>query len=516
MKIKGFPAVIFFILLPLTVAGQIDFNKRIRVQFTGNTSFGDNVLMPLVKSRLDNVPDPQLMKADCDRIRQFYSDQGYLGAYCRYDITEYGPSNLKTLHITIIEGELYRFGEVRFEGNAAVKTRFLREIVRFAQGDPFSKNAILETHSNLMNTGLFSDVAVKNGQLDDSNNRINVTIHVQEKKRFFTDFGTGYDSEDSWHNFITWGNRNIDGKGKRVNLTALHAIDYKDDFYFKKGEISLSYLDFVFLRPKLRQTAGLHYITDKPKSANFGIEKIGVSVGVNYEKSVVSSWYLQFLYDWINLFSVDMSRASRSFRDLVDVEQNPGVQIGYQRDSRNDYIDPTAGSDFKINLLYKPGFQARVQEFWQMSAGMSLYKLLFDRLVLANQSTGGALLRTRPSQGLPSYLRYYLGGSASLRGFSQSSVGPENPDGTAQGGHFIFLNNFELRYYHSYSFNFVLLFDTGNLWLDSGMIKLATLKNTAGIGIRYRSRFGLFRLDYAVPLNTDGSGRFHVGFGQAF
>jgi outer membrane protein insertion porin family len=139
-----------------------------------------------------------------------------------------------------------------------------------------------------------------------------------------------------------------------------------------------------------------------------------------------------------------------------------------------------------------------------------------DRLVLANQSHIEGQFRENSNILLPPYLRLYLGGSNSLRGFSQSSVGPELADGTEQGGHFLLLNNFELRYYLSYSINFVLLFDTGNLWLESGMIKLATLKNSTGAGIRYRSRFGLFRLDFAHPLNSGLPGRFHIGFGQAF
>jgi len=106
-----------------------------------------------------------------------------------------------------------------------------------------------------------------------------------------------------------------------------------------------------------------------------------------------------------------------------------------------------------------------------------------------------------------------------LRGFPERSVGPKNEDGSAQGGNFLFLNNFEIRYYLSYAFNLVAFFDAGNIWLKRQTTRLNNFKYSTGIGARLRTKYGLFRLDFGLRLNEFPDkyiGKVHFGFGQSF
>ena len=113
----------------------------------------------------------------------------------------------------------------------------------------------------------------------------------------------------------------------------------------------------------------------------------------------------------------------------------------------------------------------------------------------------------------------FFGGSGSLRGFPERSVGPKNTDGSAQGGNFLFLNNFEIRYYLSYAFNLVTFFDAGNIWLKRNTARLNNFKYSSGIGARWRTKYGFFRLDFGLRLNEFPDkyiGKLHFGFGQSF
>jgi outer membrane protein insertion porin family len=149
----------------------------------------------------------------------------------------------------------------------------------------------------------------------------------------------------------------------------------------------------------------------------------------------------------------------------------------------------------------------------------SHYNTIFRRIVFANKIFVGNLFVKEKIENLPSYLRFYLGGSGSLRGYADRSLGPRNSDGSKQGGGFVFLSNTELRYYLGYHLNFVAFLDLGNLWLENQMARISSLKYTAGTGIRLRTSYGFFRLDFGIKL-TDFSkndiGRIHFGFGQSF
>lgn len=516
MRTGVFISLILCLCLPFRASGQLPLKPAVNIRFEGNTHYDDGVLMNLVKSRFETRVNQDLVEEDCRRIREYYQEGGYLGAFCSSETGSPGKDGSTMITFRIIEGDLYYFGAIYFTGNRALKTAFLRRLVRIREGDPFSKKLILDTQTRLMQTNLFLDVSLEKGQLEDETSEISVTIHVEEKKRFFTDFGTGYDSEDSWQNFITWGNRNLDGYARQVRLNGIYAVDYDRDLYYKKGEVSLQYYDFVFLWPRVSQTLELLYRNDKPKSVNYGYQKIEAALGLRYEISSSCALYTQFVYDRINVFAINFIEHDKTFRKLLGDDLSSGIRFGFNRDSRNDYADPTQGTMIALNLFHKPGFIGRIQEYTQAGGQFSFYTFIPGRLVMANRTSLSAQFRTDTRETLPSYLRLFLGGSGSLRGFGQNRVGPKNPDGSSQGGHFLLLNNFEIRYYLSYRFNFVLLFDTGNLWLDAGMIKLATLKNSTGAGFRFRSRFGLFRLDYAVPVAQGFPGRFHFGFGQAF
>jgi len=510
------PFLIFSIYLSLSLQAQTGFGEALQIEFTGNLQFSETELEKLTKTRLDNKINKVLLKQDCKTIQDYYHERGFLEAVCDYQILSDENRVETKIKFAIFEGLLYTFGKIEFKDTRTVSTSFMKQISGITENNPFSKKAIISAQSNLMRTGLFDDVFIRHGQPEESGNKINVIIEVSERKRNFTDFGTGYDSEDSWRNFIGWGIRNLDGQGKQVMATGLYAVDYKNKLYFKKGEISLKYFDYLFFWPRVRHSAGVRYVSDKPKSVNFGYKKTGLSTGLTFEKSSTSSYYLQIIYENIDHFSVDLLLDQKSFQNLIGEASRTGIQLGYQLDKRNDYVDPTAGMVFDASLLYNPEYLGEVQSYLQNSYRAGVYKLLFSRAVIAIQTRFGAQWRSNSKQDLPPYLRFYLGGSNSLRGFKQSNVGAKNEDGSAAGGHFLLLNNLELRYYLSYKFNFVLLFDTGNLWLDSRMIKLAALNKSLGFGIRYRSRFGLFRLDYANPINSQKSGRFHIGFGQAF
>lgn len=90
----------------------------------------------------------------------------------------------------------------------------------------------------------------------------------------------------------------------------------------------------------------------------------------------------------------------------------------------------------------------------------------------------------------------------------------------------LFSTSGEIRFPIAGAVGAVVFVDAGNVWEDAWALSLDVHSN-AGVGVRYRSRFGLLRLDFAHQLTTvaglrvdgkpeDRRWRMHFGIGHAF
>jgi outer membrane translocation and assembly module TamA len=161
------------------------------------------------------------------------------------------------------------------------------------------------------------------------------------------------------------------------------------------------------------------------------------------------------------------------------------------------------------------GVVSQLKYFWPLG------KLASGRLTWAQFWRAG--VTEAKDQDVPFVDRFRAGGEFSVRGYPTNSLGPQNDDGVPLGGEVMFIVNQELHadLVRTRSFGSVsalAFFDAGNVWLDRAAVE-ADLFKSVGIGARYLSPFGPFRLDYAVPLDrrpTDPDYKIYFGFGSVF
>ena len=81
------------------------------------------------------------------------------------------------------------------------------------------------------------------------------------------------------------------------------------------------------------------------------------------------------------------------------------------------------------------------------------------------------------------------------------------------------MENLELRTSLGKNFGLVTFLDGGNVWVKTGDIKLADVKFTAGLGLRYNTPVGPIRIDYGQKLQKEkgeSAGELHFSIGHAF
>ena len=125
------------------------------------------------------------------------------------------------------------------------------------------------------------------------------------------------------------------------------------------------------------------------------------------------------------------------------------------------------------------------------------------------------------SRDIPISERFFAGGDTTLRGFSYNSVGPVDPEtGNPVGGQGLFLLNQELRIPIYKAFKGVVFFDAGNVFTDLPQYDLGELRHDIGVGIRFDTPVGPFRVEYGRKLERESRGEdlgeIFFSIGQAF
>jgi outer membrane translocation and assembly module TamA len=130
-------------------------------------------------------------------------------------------------------------------------------------------------------------------------------------------------------------------------------------------------------------------------------------------------------------------------------------------------------------------------------------------------------------QDLPASERFFAGGDTTVRGFSLDRLGtPEtiSPTGFPTGGNGLVVLNAELRTAVVGSLGMVGFVDGGNVFPRAGDLRAQDLRAAAGVGLRYQSPVGPFRIDLGFKLDRReiAPGRLerrsvlHISLGQAF
>ena len=506
--------------LIIVISGLHDANAQLVKNFdiSGNEQISTKVLLPLSQSRWLLMLDSTQVNKDIKTIVNYYFEEGYLEARCNVKYENEKDLKFTSVKFIIAEGSLYSFGNISIEGADLLDKDFIFHLADIQTGERFSRDKIVKSQLRVISTGLIKDIEIKVDNIDTDLKSISVIIMVNENKKHATNIGTGIDTEDGLKLFFEWKNRNLNSRGLGISLNSLGSVDYINSLYYKRSNIGISFFDpYLFYYP-IDWKLVLTYNSDKPKYVNFGVENYIAETFFSHSLSLIDNITLRLRIQRDRIFNASFETEHKEFLNVFRVDDNRFVGLSFERDQRDDMIDPSTGQYLNIYLEKAGGFLGGKNTFTKIILNFNKYVNIFRQIVVANKINVGLIESTNP-ENVPSYLRLFLGGSGSLRGFPERSVGPKNPDGSAQGGNFSFLNNFELRYYLSYAFNLVTFFDAGNIWLKRDTAEINSLKYSSGIGARWRTKFGFFRLDFGLQLNEFPEkyiGRVHFGFGQSF
>ncbi|MEJ2697428.1 MAG: autotransporter assembly complex protein TamA [Candidatus Sulfobium sp.] len=420
---------------------------------------------------------------------------GYLDAtFSVHEIAVSRENHTAAIRLTLETGPRYRFGAVDFEGAPQYPEKFLRRFLSFKKGEVFSYRKLGETQLNLLNSERFRDVTISPEKDKAREIEVPVLIRLEPAPRRHLRMGAGYGTDTGPRFSLDYRDLNLFKRGRelKADLNISTRIQTLGAAYIVPSEGSIDSFNEVKLEVKREDVS-----TYKTKLA---------SVEGNRTRSLgggrIGSAYVKIQKE-------DSTIGDQRVRARLIM---PGVRLSARK--YDSLIRPTKGYRYSMDIKATHRAIGSSLSFIQFVADGDAVISLPWRLSIMSRFKAGITLQSEAFRQLPASLRFFAGGSRSVRGYSYQSLGPKDSNGDVIGGKNILVGSVELDRAISTNWGVAAFFDAGNAF---DRLTDFTLYKGAGVGVRYYTKIGGIRLDLARQVGVSHPGyRVHltVGFEQ--
>jgi translocation and assembly module TamA len=448
---------------------------------------------PKVGERLDHATY-EASKATIDTSLR---GAGFLDAKTtRRRVTVRPEENAAEVDLAWDSGKRYKFGDVRFSGDAPFPESFLKDFVPWREDAYFNSEQVMNLQQRLVDADYFELVSVQPALDEKKDGTVPIDVLLNRDERtvytgevyYSTDFGPGVrvGAQRRW----------LNKKGHKADVLAEYS--------------------------QRLQEAALHYQIPRPsredRSYDFGIayrdETTDISRSRNFQLAASRSekrWHgftrtigLKYLKGDFEL-GRDEDNLEFGSSELVFAEGS------LSRRRVNDRLAPRKGyvMDFGVRLASDAVLsdtdlaQTWGRLTWLLPQG--------EKARIKLRGEVGAMT-VGNFDALPPDLRFFAGGDRSVRGFDYHEIGEINSNGNVIGGKYLAVASAEYEFYFREDWGAAVFVDAGDAFSDRLSLNLG-----AGVGVRWRSPLGPIRIDVGFPVQTDlpiqNSWRLHVLLG---
>jgi translocation and assembly module TamA len=393
-------------------------------------------------------------------------------------------------------GERYKFGEVRFAGNAPFPEGFLRDFIPWKDDAYFNSEQVLNLQQRLVDADYFELVSVAPALDEKKDGSVPIDILLNRDQRtvysgevyYSTDFGAGVR--------VGAARRWLNKKG--------HKADVQAEYSQRLQEAAVHYQIPRPSRDDRSYDFGVAYrdeTTDVSRSRNFTIaasrsEKrwhgFTRTIGVKYLRGDFQLGRdddnLEFGSS--KLLFAEGSLSRRRVNDRLAPRKGYVLDFGVRAASEAVLSDTDLAQTWgRLTWLIPQGEKARIKVRGEVGA-----------------------MTVRNFDALPPDLRFFAGGDRSIRGFDYHEIGEINSNGIIIGGKYLAVASAEYEFYFREDWGAAVFVDAGDAFTNTFSVNVG-----AGVGARWRSPVGPIRIDVGFPVQTDlplqDSWRLHVQLG---
>ena len=470
--------------------GKISFQGEL-----GNISIKD--LNNTISMNEGDIFNRNSIISDIQSLTDNYADQGY--AFVEINPITSESLDLVNVNFKITLNKKVYINRITISGNTRTQDEVIRREIGISEGGLYSRSVLRESLLKLRRLGFFSDVQISTTEVEEFNDKININLSVEE-----TQTGSVSLSMSHSNNYgVAFGagiqENNIFGSGNTLNAEL-------------KVSESFNKISAYFMNPNYNDEghslsigAFKSNINDDDVAENsYEINSTGLTFGYGVPLSDNTRINTNFEYSK-NEVKCSALFAGSGYESSQCASKNKDefkANVSWSENTLNDYLYPTNG----VNNSLTAGISLPLGDYryFNLSANHSSYKPINSSTTL--KLTGNLnLSKGYNGKVLPFYKRHFGGGSGSVRGFGNKTLGPLYPNGKAKGGELSILGSANLItpaffFEDNDKMRMSAFIDAGNIYEKSSNIKIGDIRISAGFGFAYLSPIGSIGAFISTPI----------------
>lgn len=501
-----------------------DIYRLEKVKLTGNLVVAPEELIKLVSLGPGEIFSRKNATETSKAISERLGDEGY--AFANVNMVPEIKEADKTVDMTFFvdPGKRVYVKRINMSGNTKTRDEVLRREMRQMESSWASSAKIERSKTRLERLGYFETVNVETPPVVGTSDQIDVNYSVVEKPSGNLSAGAGYSQVQGIILNANISQDNVFGSGKRVNL-AFNNSNYSTTYQF-------GFFNPYFTVDGVSQGYNLGYTkrnAGRVNIANYSTDVI--NAGLNFGIPLNEFDQIRFDLDLKHTHLSTTDFSSTQIKDFLDKEGNKFLTlapaVSWTHDTLNRAIFPNKGGQQRFSALATvPGSDL---EYYKVSYKHQVYFPLAKDFTFRLQGEAAYGDGYGKTKDLPFFENYFGGGTGSIRGFKNNTVGPRDSNNFPFGGSTKIIGNAELF------FPVPFLPETKSVrlgtFIDAGRIDnnlgINNLKYSAGISGEWLSPFGALSVSAALPLNATSTSSttgatvdqkqiFQFNFGQNF
>ncbi len=470
------------------------------------------------------------LENDVQRIMDLYGVRGYIDR----EVTPIRQANVDSGKIDIlyqiVEKSQSYVEQIIIQGNNRTKDKVIRRELANKPGEIYDSVQADQSQKRLENLQYFEKVDIS-PQDTTVPNRKNMVVTVEEKRTGSITFGAGFSSVDSLLGFVEITQGNFDlfnfpyftGGGEKFRVRLQYGIDRQDvevefkEPWFLEQRLALGY-NLFFHNYDFNNSS---VFDSSSNDYEYSQENYGASVSLARAFGQFWAGSITYTIQQYDLYDFNPESSPQLLMEEGN-RSDSSITLGMTYDTRDSVLLTRHGTHADVSAEFAGGPLFGQTNIYKFQADAQHYILLPDDLILTIAGATGDVDYYGDSKEVPLFDRFFIGGSRSVRGFSNRDIGPVDENGIPLGGDTMAYGNLELTFPIMERVRGAIFTDAG--FLDARAFHYEDawdeLDAAAGVGVRLNLPIGPLRLDYAIPYKDQGynhsSGKFSFDVGYQF
>ena len=482
-----------------------------KVSFNGETSvLNQNELNSAISMKEGDVFNRNQVIKDIQTLTDMFADKGF--AFVDINPITSELLNAVNINFDISLNKKVYINRITISGNTRTQDDVIRREIGVSEGGLYSRSSLRKSLLKLRQLGYFSDVQISTSKVKDMPDKIDINFSVDETQTGSVSFSVSHSNNYG----ISFGagitEKNIFGSGNTLNARLQVSESYnKISFYFMNP-------NFNDQGHSISLGAFKSEINDDDVATNsYEINSTGLTLGygVPLTDDTRINTDFEFSQNEVVCSSLFSGTGYESSQCATKNNDEFKATVSWSKNTLNDYLYPTDGVQSSLSA----GISLPLGDYryFDLNANHKSYRPVTETTTL---KLTGDLNVSKGYNGkeLPFYKRNFGGGSGSVRGFGNKTLGPLYPNGKAKGGEIAILGSANLItpaffFDDNDKMRMSAFIDAGNIYEKSSNIKLGDLRMSAGLGFAYLSPIGSIGAFISTPiLKKDGDTIEDFGF----